>query len=139
MRVPDEVGYLSGVFDILHIEHLRMVEQAAEHCDVLLIGVLTDEVCRELTGADPVNPYDERLEIVRALRPVHTTLGQVTADAPTVWNQLRFARLLLDDEDPGLDEGSIAGLPDAVTVTRLSTEVRSASDLRSTRAARGDR
>ena len=136
MRVPDEVGYLGGVFDILHIEHLHMLERAAAACDVLVVGVLTDEVCRELTGQGPVNPYEERLEIVRALRPAHTTVGQVSADAATVWHQLRFARLILDDEDPGIDEATLGGLPDSVAVTRLAPEVRSASDLRAARSTR---
>lgn len=136
MRVPDEVGYLSGVFDVLHIEHLRVLQRAAEACDVLMVGVVTDEVCRQLAGSDPVNPYEERLEIVRALRPAHATVGQLTADASTVWHQLRFGRLLLDDEEPGLDEASIAGLPDSVAITRLSRDVRSASDLRAARAPR---
>ena len=63
-------GYVPGVFDLFHIGHLRIFQRAREACDVLIAGVVTDEVARAAKGRPPVIPFDERFEIVSSLRLV---------------------------------------------------------------------
>ena len=65
------VVFTNGVFDILHVGHLRYLEAARALGDALLIGVNADASVRRLKGPTrPVNPEDERAELLAALRCV---------------------------------------------------------------------
>ena len=58
-----------GTFDLFHLGHLRLLERAAEF-GRLEVGVNTDEFVASYKGRPPVVPFDERREIVEALRCV---------------------------------------------------------------------
>nr|WP_273482700.1 adenylyltransferase/cytidyltransferase family protein [Kribbella italica] len=61
---------MTGVFDLFHIGHLDVLEQAQEQCDRLVVGVLTDDWAREAWGARPFVPLVERAQILEQLRCV---------------------------------------------------------------------
>lgn len=63
-------GYLVGDFDLFNVGDLDVIRQAAERCDALTVGVLTDEEFESVHGRSPVVPFDERREIVRNIRGV---------------------------------------------------------------------
>jgi rfaE bifunctional protein nucleotidyltransferase chain/domain len=55
----------NGLFDILHVGHLRYLEGASSEADLLVVAVNSDESARKLKGpARPVTPEDERAELV---------------------------------------------------------------------------
>ena len=60
----------SGTFDVFHVGHLRVIQRAASFGDRLVVGVSADEPNMRKKGCLPVCSEDERLEIVRALKPV---------------------------------------------------------------------
>jgi glycerol-3-phosphate cytidylyltransferase len=72
------VVFTAGVWDILHVGHLNLLHRAKALGDHLLVGVLTDEAAARYKPR-PVMPFEQRLELVRALRmvdavfPVHDT------------------------------------------------------------------
>lgn len=60
-------GYTSGVFDLFHVGHLRLLKNCKKHCDYLIVGVCSDKLVFELKGKKPVIPLEQRLEIVNAI------------------------------------------------------------------------
>lgn len=62
------VGYLPGVFDLLHLGHLRVIERASCAVDVLVVGVCSDRCVRRSKGRRPVVGQWERWAMVRACR-----------------------------------------------------------------------
>lgn len=61
-----DVGYTTGVFDLFHIGHLNILKKSKELCNYLIVGVSTDELVAEYKHKNPVIPYNERVEIIRA-------------------------------------------------------------------------
>ena len=61
----------NGCFDLLHVGHVRYLEDARSRGDLLVVALNTDESVRALKGPGrPRTPLDERAELVRALRCV---------------------------------------------------------------------
>jgi rfaE bifunctional protein nucleotidyltransferase chain/domain len=58
----------NGVFDLLHVGHLRYLRQARALGDVLVVGVNADSSVRK--PGRPLIPEAERAELVAALEPV---------------------------------------------------------------------
>ncbi|MEE8557381.1 MAG: adenylyltransferase/cytidyltransferase family protein [Myxococcota bacterium] len=65
------VVFTNGCFDLLHVGHLRSLEQARSLGDILIVGVNRDRRARELKGAGrPVVVERQRAELVAGLRCV---------------------------------------------------------------------
>src|SRR6476620_8366208 len=63
--------FTNGVFDLLHVGHVRYLEQARELGDALVVAINSDRTVRELKGPSrPVFNEAERAEILAALRVV---------------------------------------------------------------------
>ena len=64
--------FTNGVFDILHVGHVRYLEQARALGDALVVAINSDRTVGELKGAGrPLINQDERAEILAALRSVN--------------------------------------------------------------------
>lgn len=65
------IAFANGCFDVLHVGHIRYLQDAARVADVLVVGVNGDESVRVLKGEGrPVMPEDERAEILDSIRGV---------------------------------------------------------------------
>ena len=63
--------FTNGVFDLLHVGHVRYLAQARTLGDALVVAINSDRTVRELKGEDrPVFDQAERAEILAALRQV---------------------------------------------------------------------
>ena len=63
-----KIVFTNGCFDILHVGHIRYLEQASFLGDLLVIGVNSDASVRRLKGPGrPVNTAQDRMEILTAL------------------------------------------------------------------------
>jgi glycerol-3-phosphate cytidylyltransferase len=99
------VGYVPGVFDLFHVGHLNMLRQARRRCDVLVAGVVSDEVCELSKGISPTVPLEERVAIVDAIGIVDATYVEVTTDKRDAWREVGFHRLFKGDDWKGLPKG----------------------------------
>src|SRR6185369_3705649 len=87
----ERVVLTNGVFDLLHVGHLRYLRLARQAGDVLVVGVNADASVRK--PGRPLVPEAERAELVAALEPVDYVVifAEDTADAllravrPTVY------------------------------------------------------
>jgi len=65
------IALANGVFDLLHVGHIRYLQGAASEADVLIVAVNDDESVRMLKGdGRPVMNQADRAELVAALRGV---------------------------------------------------------------------
>ena len=62
------VVFTNGVFDLLHVGHLRYLQHARGLGDALIVGLNSDRSVRLIKGPDrPITSQDERAEILAAL------------------------------------------------------------------------
>ncbi len=60
--------FTNGVFDLLHPGHVRYLQDARTLGDLLVVGLNADESVRRNKGPSrPINPQDERAEVLAAL------------------------------------------------------------------------
>ena len=63
--------FTNGVFDLLHVGHVRYLTQARALGDALVVAINSDRTVRKLKGdGRPIIDEDERAEILAALRQV---------------------------------------------------------------------
>ncbi|MDR1835216.1 MAG: D-glycero-beta-D-manno-heptose 1-phosphate adenylyltransferase [Fusobacteriaceae bacterium] len=74
-KAGKKIVFTNGVFDILHIGHLRYLQEAGKLGDILVVGVNSDSSVKALKGSDrPVNGENERAELLAGLKPVDYTV-----------------------------------------------------------------
>ncbi len=85
-----KIGYTTGVFDMFHIGHLNILKRAKEHCEYLIVGVSIDEVVQSYKHHMPVIPYEQRAEIVKAIRYVDEVVPQTSMDKMEAFKKYKF-------------------------------------------------
>lgn len=69
------VVFTNGCFDILHVGHLRYMEEAKRQGDILIVGVNSDASVRRLKGETrPINGERDRAEMLCGLKAVDYTV-----------------------------------------------------------------
>lgn len=75
------IALANGVFDLLHVGHVRYLQAARKEADLLVVALNSDASVRELKGPGrPLLPEQERAEILSALACVDYV---VLFDEPT--------------------------------------------------------
>ena len=65
------IAFANGVFDLLHVGHVRYLQEASKEAEILIVGVNSDDSVRAIKGpARPVVNERERAELVSAIRGV---------------------------------------------------------------------
>lgn len=96
-----KIGYTTGVFDMFHIGHLNILKAAKEQCEYLIVGVSTDELVRGYKHKTPIIPFNERVEIVKAIRYVDEVVPQLTMDKMQAWELYHFDAIFHGDDWKG--------------------------------------
>lgn len=99
------IGYVPGAFDLFHVGHLNMLRQARPHCDVLVAGVVSDEMLEVTKGISPTVPLEERAAIVEAIGIVDSVYVEVTPDKRDAQREVGFHKLFKGDDWKGTPKG----------------------------------
>src|SRR6185295_9098873 len=98
------VVFTNGVFDLLHVGHVRYLAAARALGDALVVAVNSDRTVRELKGERrPLTNENERAEILAALRQVdYVTIFDDVSPRSLIASLL--PDVLVKGGDYGLDE-----------------------------------
>ena len=70
-----KVVFTNGCFDILHVGHLRYLNEAKRQGDILIVGVNSDRSVKRLKGESrPINSELDRAEMLSGLKAVDYTI-----------------------------------------------------------------
>lgn len=99
------IGYAVGAFDLFHVGHLNLLRHAKQQCDILIAGVVSDEMLRQVKGIEPVIPTAERAEIVRHISFVDDVYVETTPSKMDSWHDVHFTHFFKGDDWRGTDKG----------------------------------
>jgi D-beta-D-heptose 7-phosphate kinase/D-beta-D-heptose 1-phosphate adenosyltransferase len=69
------IAFTNGVFDLLHVGHIRCLRAAKALGDVLVVGINSDRSVRAIKGPGrPINREQDRAEVLLALAPVDAVM-----------------------------------------------------------------
>ncbi|MDR1183145.1 MAG: adenylyltransferase/cytidyltransferase family protein [Bacteroidales bacterium] len=94
------VVYTSGTFDMLHYNHLKMIEYARALGDILIVGVNTDELVASYKS-QPIIPFEERIALMKALKYPDIVIPQHSLDHRDKVKKLNFDVFVVGDDWTG--------------------------------------
>lgn len=98
------VGYTTGVFDLFHLGHLNLLRNARNRCDMLIVGVTTDELCQEVKKKTPIIPFEERVQIVSGCKYVDIVTPQTNMNKMSAWEDLHFNIMFVGSDWKGTEK-----------------------------------
>ncbi len=120
------IAFANGCFDLLHVGHVRYLQDAHAQGDVLVVGLNSDSAVRALKGPGrPLLPQDARAELVAALEAV---------DYVVIFEELT-AEAILRDLRPHVQckgtDYTAASVPERAVMESLGGTVRIVGDAKS--------
>ena len=74
--LPKPVVFTNGVFDVLHVGHLRYLNASKALGDKLIIALNSDESVKKLKGDNrPINTLADRMELIAGFEPVDLVIS----------------------------------------------------------------
>lgn len=97
------IGYTAGVYDLFHIGHLNLLQRAKEQCQYLIVGVTSDELV-SYKFKHAIIPFEERIEIVRAIKYVDEAVPQINMNKMEAWEKYHFDVMFVGDDWKGTNK-----------------------------------
>lgn len=96
--------YTAGVWDLFHYGHLRTLQNSADLCDLLFVGIVSDSGCKAYKGYEPIFDYEDRHSIISALRCVDMAMYQQGTNP--IANLVKLRNEYPEDKLIGMTHGS---------------------------------
>jgi glycerol-3-phosphate cytidylyltransferase len=100
-KKPYRIGYTQGVYDMFHVGHLNLLQNAKKQCDKLIVGVNSDRLVMEYKHKKPVISEENRLRIVENIKAVDEAVIVDTLDKLSAYRQLGFDAVFIGDDWKG--------------------------------------
>ena len=83
----EKVVFTNGCFDLLHMGHISLLQEAKKLGNKLIVGLNSDESTRKIKGPKrPLRPQQERAEVLAGLKPT---------DSVVIFDEVDPLRLIL--------------------------------------------
>ena len=70
-KSKNKIVFTNGCFDILHVGHVKYLEEAKKLGDILIVGINSDSSVSRLKGKSrPINSLNDRSHIIASLKSV---------------------------------------------------------------------
>jgi FAD synthetase len=89
----------TGVFDLLHLGHIHMLQAAKTHGDELIVIIARDETVLKQKH-NPINPEEVRRQIVEAMKPVDRAVLGHRGDIYQIITELKPDVIALGFDQP---------------------------------------
>ncbi len=94
-------GYTQGVYDMFHIGHLNLLNNARALCDHLIVGVNSDELVLQYKHKLPVIKENERKFIVENIKAVDEVIIADTLDKVEMLHKLHYDAIFIGSDWAG--------------------------------------
>ncbi len=93
-----KIGYTQGVYDMFHIGHLNLLNNAKQYCDYLIVGVNSDSLVQQYKHKQPVIPEQARAEIIRNIKAVDECVIVDTLNKVEILQKIPFEVIFIGDD-----------------------------------------
>lgn len=93
-----KIGYTQGVYDMFHIGHLNLLNNAKANCDYLIVGVNSDELVRAYKHKSPIINEQDRKTIVENIKAVDMAIIADTLDKKIMMEKLNYDAIFIGDD-----------------------------------------
>lgn len=94
-------GYTQGVFDMFHIGHLNLINNAKNQCEQLVVGVNADDLVHKYKNKFPVVTEEERRIIVENMKAVDQAVVAKTLDKVAQLKNIGYDAIFIGDDWKG--------------------------------------
>lgn len=98
-----KIGYTQGVYDMFHVGHLNLLNNAKKYCDYLMVGVNADELVSEYKHKVPVINEKDRLAIIANIKAVDECFLVYTLDKIDIHYKHPFDVIFIGSDWRGTD------------------------------------
>lgn len=98
------IGYTTGAFDLFHVGHLNILKKARQMCDVLIVGVTTDNFIYKYKQKKPIIPFEQRVEILKSIKYVDKVVPQENHNKFAQWETHKFNIMFVGDDWKGTEK-----------------------------------
>ena len=95
---PYKIGYTTGTFDLFHIGHLNILKNAKQFCDILIVGVTSDEKVKKQKKKTPIINQDDRIEIVSSIKYVDVAVLHTDNNKFEAYKKYKFDVVFIGDD-----------------------------------------
>lgn len=115
IRSVKTIGFVNGVFDLLHGGHIALLENARRHCDFLIVGINSDTSVKQIKGdSRPIIKEHDRATMLSAIRYVDAVIIFDEVTPEEILKQIRPDVVVKSSQ---YKDGN---LPELTTLTEIS-------------------
>ena len=96
-----KIGYTQGTYDLFHVGHLNLLENAKKNCDYLIVGINSDKLVTEYKNKKVTINEKDRARIVAALKVVDEVHVVDTLDKKEILKKYNFDVIFIGDDWKG--------------------------------------
>ncbi len=96
-----KIGYTQGTFDLFHIGHLNLINNAKMLCDYLIVGVNDDKLVMNYKNKIPNVKVQDRAKIVNSIKGVDEVNITNTLDKTEIHDMIKFDAIFIGDDWKG--------------------------------------